>query len=176
MAKACCRSLPMHSPRSPPIPRNCSSSPRRRKPPAIISSGGNSGSQAATLVTRALALGEIAPIDWVRIMRKEFMTALMLGGSLSLMGWLCVEFFTIIGVAEFKEQGHSFNMAAMVAAAIFSVVMWGTTLGSLLPLLLKKAKLDPATASSPMVATLMDASGTLIYLGIAIVILTGTVL
>ncbi len=144
--------------------------------PLVMSCGGNSGSQAATLVTRALALGEIAPIDWWRIIRKEFATALMLGGSLALMGWACVEFFTLVRVAKFDQPVHAQRMAATVAAAIFTVVMWGTTLGSLLPLLLRRARLDPATASSPMVATLMDASGTLIYLGIAIAILTGTIL
>lgn len=144
--------------------------------PLVMSCGGNSGSQAATLVTRALALGEIAPIDWWRIIRKEFLTALLLGGSLAGMGWLCVEFFTFIRVAEFKEPHHAQRMAIMVSAAIFTVVMWGTTLGSLLPLILRRLKLDPATASSPMVATLMDATGTLIYLGVAIAILSGTIL
>lgn len=144
--------------------------------PLVMSCGGNSGSQAATLVTRALALGEIAPIDWWRIIRKEFLTALMLGGSLAFMGWACVEFFALVRVARFEEPVHAQRMAATVAVAIFTVVMWGTSLGSLLPLLLRRAKLDPATASSPMVATLMDASGTLIYLGIAVLILTGTVL
>ncbi|GJQ28668.1 MAG: magnesium transporter MgtE [Phycisphaerae bacterium] len=144
--------------------------------PLVMSCGGNSGSQAATLVTRALALGEITPIDWWRIIRKEFFTAAMLGGSLALMGWACVEFFAMVNVAKFVSPDHAPRMAATVAAAIFTVVMWGTTLGSLLPLLLRRAKLDPAAASSPMVATLMDASGTLIYLGAAITILSGTVL
>lgn len=144
--------------------------------PLVMSCGGNSGSQAATLVTRALALGEITPGDWWRIMRKEFFTAILLGGALAGMGWLCVEFFSLVRVAEFTHDSHAQRMAAMVATAIFTVVMWGTTLGSLLPLVLKRAKLDPATASSPMVATLMDASGTLLYLGIAVLILSGTVL
>jgi len=144
--------------------------------PLVMSCGGNSGSQAATLVTRALALGEIKPNDWWRIVRKEFLTTLMLGGALGLMGFICVEFFTGIKQAKVAEPRHAQLLALTVAAAIVSVVMWGTTLGSLLPLLLKRAKLDPAVASSPMVATLMDASGTLIYLGIAIAVLTGTIL
>ncbi|MDX2131150.1 MAG: magnesium transporter [Planctomycetota bacterium] len=144
--------------------------------PLVMSCGGNSGSQAATLVTRALALGEIRPADWWQIVRKEFVTALMLGTTLAAMGWLCVTFFTFTGQAKVHAASHAQPLARSVATAIFSVVMWGTTLGSLLPLLLKRLKLDPATASSPMVATLMDASGTLIYLGIAVAILTGTVL
>lgn len=144
--------------------------------PLVMSCGGNSGSQAATLVTRALALNEIGPRDWWRIIRKEFLTTLMLGGTLAVMGFLCVEFFTGIRQAKVAEPRHAQLLAATVGVAILGVVMWGTTLGSLLPLLLKRAKLDPAVASSPMVATLMDASGTLIYLGIAIAILTGTLL
>lgn len=141
--------------------------------PLVISCGGNSGSQAATLVTRALALGEVKPSDWWRVVRKEFVSAMMLGSSLAVMGFACVEFFT--GIHHAKTT-FPHMLAATVAAAIFAVVMWGTTLGSLLPLGLRKLKIDPATASTPMVATLMDASGTLIYLGLAIIILSGTVL
>lgn len=143
--------------------------------PLVISCGGNSGSQAATLVTRALALGEIAPKDWWRITRKEFRTALLLGASLGGMGWVCVMAFWMVGIAK-VEASHARALALMVGLSVFTVVMWGTTLGSLLPLLLRRAKMDPATASSPMVATLMDASGTLIYLGIAIALVTGTIL
>lgn len=141
--------------------------------PLVISCGGNSGSQAATLVTRALALGEVGVSDWFVIVRREIITALMLGTTLSILGLLCVEFFTSIGHAA---TDFPLRLGATVAASIMGVVLWGTMLGSLLPLLLKRMRIDPATASSPMVATLMDASGTLIYLGVAIVVLTGTVL
>lgn len=144
--------------------------------PLVISCGGNSGSQAATLVTRALALGEVAPGDWWRIIRKEVVTSLLLGLSLGTMGWVCVRFFTSVGQAEVHNPAHAAPLAWTVAASVFSVVMWGTTLGSLLPLALRRLGLDPAAASSPMVATLMDASGTLIYLGIAVLVLTGTLL
>lgn len=144
--------------------------------PLVISCGGNSGSQAATLVTRALGLGEITPADWWRIVRKEVVSALMLGGTLAALGWLCVEFFTFIGHAKVEAPHHAQFLALSVAGSIFSVVLWGVLLGSLLPLLLRRLKVDPATASSPMVATLMDASGTLIYLGMAILILTGSIL
>ncbi|HYF14603.1 MAG TPA: magnesium transporter [Phycisphaerales bacterium] len=147
--------------------------------PLVISCGGNSGSQAATLVTRALGLGEITPADWWRIVRREVVGAAMLGGTLAALGWLCVEFFTLIGHAQATEAQHARwaqYLALSVAASIFGVVMWGTLLGSLLPLALRRAGVDPATASSPMVATLMDASGTLIYLGMAILVLTGVLL
>jgi len=144
--------------------------------PLVISCGGNSGSQAATLVTRALGLGEIAPGDWWRIVRREFISASMLGVTLAFLGWLCVEFFTFIGHARVEQPRHAQYLAVSVGGSIFAVVMWGVLLGSLLPLALKRLGVDPATASSPMVATLMDASGTLIYLGMAILILTGSLL
>jgi magnesium transporter len=144
--------------------------------PLVMSCGGNSGSQAATLVTRALALGEISPGDWWRIIRKEVLTSLMLGGSLAFMGWACVEFFTRVNVVTLDSSTHRGPLAATVAAAVFGVVLWGTTLGSILPLVLKRCGLDPAVASSPLVATLMDASGTLIYLGTSILVLTGVIL
>lgn len=141
--------------------------------PLVISCGGNSGSQAATLVTRALALGEVGVGDWFAIVRRELITGLMLSAALGTLGMICVEFFASIGHAK---TDFPIRLGATVAAAIVGVVVWGTMLGSLLPLALKRLKFDPATASSPMVATLMDASGTLIYLGVAVLVLTGTVL
>lgn len=142
--------------------------------PLVISCGGNSGSQAATLVTRALALGEIGAKDWWRIVRREFITASMLATTLGIMGFICVEVFTRL--INQVQTLHPVPLGVTVAIAIASVVLWGTTLGSLLPLALKRIKVDPATASSPMVATLMDASGTLIYFGLAVLLLTGTIL
>jgi magnesium transporter len=97
----------------------------------------------------------------------------MLGTTLAVLGFLCVEFFTAVGHARTE---FPLRLGVTVASAVLAVVLWGTLLGSTLPLALKKLGVDPATASSPMVATLMDASGTLIYLGVAILILTGTVL
>jgi magnesium transporter len=144
--------------------------------PLVISCGGNSGSQAATLVTRALGLGEVSPSDWWRIVRREVVSAMLLGGTLAILGWLCVEFFTLIGHAKVAEPGHAQLLALSVSVSIFGVVLWGVLLGSLLPLALNRLKIDPAAASTPMVATLMDASGTLIYLGCAIAILTGALL
>lgn len=142
--------------------------------PLVISCGGNSGSQAATLVTRAIALGEVTSADWLRIVSREAVTASMLAGTLGLLGLGCVALFTnLIGT---PVTSHPLMLAVTVAAAITGVVLWGTMLGSLLPILLKRSGFDPAAASSPMVATLMDASGTLIYLGVAILVLTGTIL
>ncbi|MFN7020464.1 MAG: magnesium transporter [Phycisphaerales bacterium] len=141
--------------------------------PLVISCGGNSGSQAATLVTRALALGEVTPADWLRIIRREVLTAALLAVTLGALGFVCVELFTRAG---HPRTDFPLQVGVTICAAIVSVVMWGTMLGSLLPLALKRLRLDPATASSPMVATLMDASGTLIYLTIAVLVLTGTVM
>lgn len=141
--------------------------------PLVISCGGNSGSQAATLVTRALALGEVTAADWLAIVRRELVSAVMLGGTLATLGLACVAFFTSIHHAK---TDFPFRLSITVGSAILAVVVWGTVLGSMLPLVLKKLKFDPATASSPMVATLMDASGTLIYLGVAVLVLTGTIL
>ncbi|MFN0134268.1 MAG: magnesium transporter [Phycisphaerales bacterium] len=142
--------------------------------PLVISCGGNSGSQAATLVTRALALGEVRGRDWVRVVRREAVTAILLAATLGTMGMLCVIIFTRVLGRPHTE--HPLLLGLTVAAAVVGVVLWGTLLGSLLPLILKRLKVDPATASSPMVATLMDASGTLIYLGLAVLFLTGTVI
>ncbi len=142
--------------------------------PLVISCGGNSGSQAATLVTRALALGEVGVGDWWRIVQREFVSAALLAVTLALMGFLCVEFFT--NILKRPETEYSNHLGFTVAAAIAGVVLWGTVAGATLPLILKRLRLDPATASSPLVATLMDASGTIIYFTLAISILTGTVL
>ncbi|MBX3366663.1 MAG: magnesium transporter [Phycisphaeraceae bacterium] len=141
--------------------------------PLVISCGGNSGSQAATLLTRALSLGEVTPSDWLAIVKKELATGLMLSGSLGFLGTLVVFGFTAAG---HPHTAFRVPLAITVAVAIMAVVAWGTTLGSLLPLALKRFGIDPAIASTPLVATLMDASGTLIYLLVAVLILTGQLL
>jgi magnesium transporter len=141
--------------------------------PLVISCGGNSGSQAATLITRALALGEIDPGDWWRIVRKELVIGLLLGGMLSFLGLCAVRFFTGVGYTKTDEP---LLVSLTVSGAVLLIVVWAVLLGSTLPLALKRAGVDPATASSPLVATLMDASGTLIYLAVAVALLTGTVL
>lgn len=141
--------------------------------PLVMSCGGNSGSQAAALITRALALNEVAPQDWLKIARKEVVSAVMLAAVLALLGFICVEAFARTGIARTE---HVFPLAAAISVAVALVVIWGTLVGSMLPLILRRCGFDPATASSPMVATLMDASGTLIYLGVSILTLTGTIL
>lgn len=141
--------------------------------PLIISSGGNSGSQAATLVIRALALGEITVRDWVRILRKEIGSGLVLGGVLGAMGFLRVFVWT-----KFVEDygPHWFLIAITVSVTLLGVVLWGCLMGSLLPLFLKRLGLDPAVSSTPFVATLVDVTGLLIYFNIATALLEGIML
>jgi magnesium transporter len=141
--------------------------------PLIISSGGNSGSQAATLVIRALALGEITVKDWFRVVRREFFSGLSLGAILGAIGFLRISVWQYIGNVYGE---HWFSIAITVAIALIGVVLWGTLAGSTLPLILKSLKLDPATSSAPFVATLVDVTGLVIYFSVATLILSGTLL
>jgi magnesium transporter len=121
--------------------------------PLIISSGGNSGSQASTLVIRALALGEVAIKDWWRVLRREAGVGLVLGSMLAILGFLRI----VIWSAFWPDYGeHWLLLAVTVATALVGVVLWGTVVGSLLPLLLRRLGLDPAVSSTPFVATLVD--------------------
>jgi magnesium transporter len=141
--------------------------------PLIISSGGNSGSQAATLVIRALALGEITLADWWRIVRREVFAGLALGGILGGIGFLRVS----VWGAFFDTYGeHWLLMAITVLFALIGVVLWGSLVGSILPLGLQKLGFDPATSSAPFVATLVDVTGLIIYFSVALVVLRGTLL
>jgi len=141
--------------------------------PLIISSGGNSGSQAATLVIRALALGEITIADWWRIVRREVFAGLALGAILGAIGFLRVS----VWGAFFETYGpHWMLMAITVAVALIGVVLWGSLVGSILPLGLQKLGFDPATSSAPFVATLVDVTGLIIYFSVALVVLRGTLL
>ena len=141
--------------------------------PLIISSGGNSGSQAATLVIRALALGEIRLRDWWRIMRREIFSGMALGSILGVIGFLRI---TIWSAFSDMYGPHSFLVALTVGLALIGIVLWGTLSGSMLPLLLRKAGFDPASSSAPFVATLVDVTGLIIYFSVAAVILRGTLL
>ncbi len=141
--------------------------------PLIISSGGNSGSQAATLVVRALALGEITVKDWFRVIKREILSGLSLGLILSCIGFLRI---TIWQLAGNLYGEHWLSVAVTVAFSLIGVVMWGTLMGSLLPIILKSFKLDPATCSAPFVATLVDVTGIIIYFTIASLILSGSLL
>jgi magnesium transporter len=141
--------------------------------PLIISSGGNSGSQAATLVIRALALGEVTLRDWWRIMRREVFSGLALGSILGGIGFLRI---TIWSAFSDMYGPHWFLVALTVGVALLGIVMWGTLSGSMLPLVLSRLGFDPASSSAPFVATLVDVTGLVIYFSVAAVILRGTLL
>ena len=141
--------------------------------PLIISSGGNSGSQAATLVIRALALGEVGVRDWWRVMRREILAGLTLGAILGSIGFLRISIWSAFS----NIYGpHPFLIALTVAVSLVGIVLWGTLTGSLLPLLMRRLGFDPAASSAPFVATLVDVTGLVIYFSVALVILRGTVL
>lgn len=133
--------------------------------PLIISSGGNSGSQASTLIIRAMALGEIQLRDWWRIMRREIFQGLALGTVLGSIGFLRVSlwsaFSTIYGI-------HWLLVACTIFLSLTGVVLWGTLMGAMLPLILKRCGFDPAVSSAPFVATLVDVTGLIIYFSIAL--------
>jgi magnesium transporter len=141
--------------------------------PMIIASGGNSGTQTASLLIRALALREVEPGDWWRVFRKELLTGLCLGSVLGVMGVASVLFWHKIGVAQTDEP---LLVGLAVGTSIVGIVIWAVVLGAMFPLILEKLGFDPATISSPLVATLMDMSGLGIYLTVAFVILSGTVM
>lgn len=141
--------------------------------PLIISSGGNSGSQATTLVIRAMAVGEVKPGDWWLIIRREFTTGLVLGSVLAVIGLGRI----LAWQAVWKTYGgHYFAIGLTVAFSLVGVVLFGTMAGSMLPFILQRAGLDPASASAPFVATLVDVTGLIIYFTVASVILRGTLL
>jgi magnesium transporter len=141
--------------------------------PLIISSGGNSGSQASTLIIRAMALGEVTIGDWWRVLRRELLAGLSLGCILGGIGFLRI---TIWSMVTPMYGPHWMLVATTVGVALVGVVMWGTLAGSMLPFLLRRLGLDPATSSAPFVATLVDVTGLIIYFGVAYLILTGTML
>ncbi len=141
--------------------------------PLIISSGGNSGSQATTLVIRAMALGEVRLRDWWRVIRREVFTGLGLGVILAIIGLVRI----LAWQGLFNAYGeHYFLVALTVAFSLIGVVLWGSVAGSILPFILRALSFDPASASAPFVATLVDVTGLVIYFSIAAVVLRGTLL
>ena len=141
--------------------------------PLVISSGGNSGSQAASLIIRALAVGEVTLRDWWRIMQREVLSGLALGAILGTVGFIRVSLWQQL----FGTYGaHWFLIALTVLFALVGVVMWGTIAGSMLPFVMKRLGADPATSSAPFVATLVDVTGLVIYFSVAAAILRGTLL
>jgi magnesium transporter len=142
--------------------------------PLIISSGGNSGSQAATLIIRAMALKELSVRDWWYVMRREILSGLTLGLVLGSIGFLRI---TAWQQMHWYDYGpHWILLALTVSLSLIGIVLWGTLSGSMIPILLKKFGLDPATSSAPFVATLVDVTGLIIYFTIAAFLLTGTLL
>jgi len=141
--------------------------------PLIISSGGNSGSQASTLMVRAMAVGEVRLKDWWRVARREIPTGLVLGILLASIGALRIAVWQTIG---HTYGDHAYVIGLTVALSLVGVVLWGTLSGSMLPFLLRLVGFDPASASAPFVATLVDVIGLVIYFSIASVVLRGTLL
>jgi magnesium transporter len=149
--------------------------------PLIISSGGNSGSQASTLMIRAMALGEVTLRDWWRVMNKELQAGLLLGGILGVIGVIRVSVWAMLDEKYFHHQppiyGEHWPLVALtVGITLVGVVLWGTLAGSMLPFVLRRLGADPATSSAPFVATLVDVTGLMIYFSIALLIMHGTML
>ncbi|MDP1660316.1 MAG: magnesium transporter [Phycisphaerales bacterium] len=145
--------------------------------PAIISSGGNSGSQASTLVIRAMSLREIVLGDWWRVLRRELIVAGMLGLMIGVIGLIRINTFGALG--WFKDpdvMDHFVILSVAISVTLIGVVVWGSIMGAMLPFLLKKCGLDPAGSSTPFVATLVDVTGIVIYFSVAIFVLKTTLL
>ncbi len=141
--------------------------------PLIVSSGGNSGSQTTSIIIRALALGEVTMRDWLRVLGRELTSGLGLGLILGLIAFLRIGFW------PWRQQTygeHYFQIAATVSLALLGVVAFGTLSGAMLPMVMKKLRFDPAMASAPFVATLVDVTGIVIYFSVASLILRGTLL
>jgi magnesium transporter len=142
--------------------------------PLIISSGGNSGSQATTLVIRAMALGELRLVDWFRVVRKELLSGFALGIILGTIGFFRITLWQYLHIFDYGK--YHWLVAITVGVALVGVVLWGTLSGALLPFLLRRCGLDPAASSAPFVATLVDVTGLVIYFNVALLILRGTLL
>ncbi len=142
--------------------------------PLIISSGGNSGSQASTLIIQAMAVGDISLSDWWRVLKRELLSGVMLGGVLGLIGFLRVIAWHSIAPNMYGPQW--LMIAYTVGCSLLGVVLWGTLSGSMLPIVLKKLGADPAVSSAPFVATLVDVTGLVIYFSVALLFLSGTLL
>lgn len=142
--------------------------------PLIISSGGNSGSQASTLIIQAMAVGEITLKDWWKVMRREIISGLLLGGVLGLIGFLRIFAWNAISPNLYGE--HWVLIGITVAFTLLGVVLWGSLCGSMLPMILKRLGADPAVSSAPFVATLVDVTGLIIYFSVAFLVLSGKLL
>lgn len=137
--------------------------------PLILSCGGNSGSQASTLIVQAMALGEITLKDWWNVMRREIISGFFLGTILGIVGFIRISLWQWLHVYDYGP--HWLLMATTIFFSLIGVILWGSLTGSMLPLILKKLRMDPATSSAPFVATLVDVTGIIIYCSVAILIL-----
>ncbi len=142
--------------------------------PLIISSGGNSGSQASTLIIQAMAVGDVSLADWWRVLKRELLSGVMLGGVLGIIGFTRV--FVWHSISPVMYGPHWLMIAYTVGFSLLGVVLWGTLSGSMLPIVLKKLGADPAVSSAPFVATLVDVTGLVIYFSVALLFLSGTLL
>lgn len=142
--------------------------------PLIMSSGGNSGSQASTLIIQAMALGELTITDWWRVMRRELISGVLLGIILGTIGYCRIVLWQSLNIYDY---GQYWNLiAATIFFSLIGIVLWGSLMGSMLPLIMKKLKFDPAASSAPFVATLVDVTGILIYFSVAYLFLEGILL
>ncbi len=139
--------------------------------PLILSCGGNSGSQATTLIVQAIALGEITFNDWWKVVKREFFSGLLLGLLLGVIGFLRITAWQLFNIYDYGP--HWILMASTIFFALIGVIIWGSLMGSMLPIILKKCGIDPATASAPFVATVVDVTGIIIYVSVAMIVLQG---
>ncbi|QNN40362.1 magnesium transporter [Pedobacter roseus] len=142
--------------------------------PLIMSSGGNSGSQASTLIIQAMALGEVTIAEWWRVMRRELVSGALLGIILGTIGFIRIVTWQELHLYNYGP--HWFLIAATIFFTLVGIVLWGSLIGSMMPIILKKLKLDPATSSAPFVATMVDVTGIVIYFSVAVLILKGVLL
>ncbi|MGE0529494.1 MAG: magnesium transporter, partial [Bdellovibrionales bacterium] len=131
--------------------------------PLCISTGGNSGSQAATLITRAMALGQVSPSDWWKVLRHELILGVILGLTLGVIGF----FRAAMTPQSVLGNADRWTLALVIGQAVAAICLWGTLVGSMLPLVFRRLGIDPGYASSPFVATFVDVTGILIYFTIA---------
>ena len=142
--------------------------------PLIMSSGGNSGSQASTLIIQAMALQEVTVYDWWRVMKRELVSGALLGLILGSIGLLRIFMWQQLHIFDYGE--HWQLIGATICFSLIGIVLWGSLMGSMLPLILKRFKLDPAASSAPFVATLVDVTGIIIYFSVAYFFLKGILL
>jgi magnesium transporter len=142
--------------------------------PLVISAGGNTGSQAATLIVRAMAIKELTIEDWLYVMKKELLSGFLLGSILGFLGFMRVFIWHNLGMYDYGD--YWFFVGLTIGFSLILIVMWGTLTGSMIPFVLKKFGLDPATSSAPFVATLVDVTGLVIYFSMALAILSGKLL